>query len=187
MTKKKTISKAATKKPTKSTTKKPAAKQSARKKPVQRTRRKQHPKKSAGLFQKVKQYAPSWRAVAIVSLLIGLTVLWIKDIPQYYFYELTADSGLTVKTIEIAGRRFADKEQVRAALNIMEGESMARFDPKQAHQNLMDVRWVDKVHVQRRWPDSIIVKIRERSPIAIITGAKHKDYLVDRQGRSLGP
>ncbi len=179
------------KKPTKKIVKKPAKaksapKSAARKKPAQRNWRKHPNGKFKLIFGRLKRLMPSWKVLSVLILLIVLVVLWVKEIPQYYFYEYTAENGFVVNNIEISGRKYADKEDVQAALNIVQGEPMARFNPVQAHQNLLDVRWVEKAHVQRRWPDSIIVKLRERRPIAIVTSEKRKDYLVDRQGHSLG-
>ena len=47
--------------------------------------------------------------------------------------------------------------------------------------------WILTARVQEHWPDSVVVEVTERVPVALLSTGPHSSLLVDRTGRVLGP
>jgi cell division protein FtsQ len=90
-------------------------------------------------------------------------------------------SGLSVEQIRVEGRNRADLEEVRAAIGVVQGDSILHFDVAAARSRLEDIDWVEDAKVIRFLPRTIHVVITERRPIAIwqMDGNLH---LVDNSG-----
>lgn len=90
-------------------------------------------------------------------------------------------SGLSVEQIRVEGRNRADLEEVRAAIGIVQGDSILHYDVAAARSRLEDIDWVDDAKVIRFLPRTIHVVITERRPVAIwqMDGNLH---LIDSSG-----
>ena len=92
--------------------------------------------------------------------------------------------GMTVQDITLEGRNLVGKEAVLAALNIRRGDPMLKFDPQLARQRLESIEWVEEAIVERRLPDGIYVKLKERNAVAL--WQRGSDFiLIDQQGRQV--
>lgn len=93
-------------------------------------------------------------------------------------------AGVTVQDITVEGRHLVSKEAVLAALNINRGDALLRFDPQAARARLESIEWVEAAIVERRLPDGIYVKLKERNAVALWQRAS--DFiLIDQQGRQV--
>jgi cell division protein FtsQ len=91
-------------------------------------------------------------------------------------------AGMTVQDISVEGRRLVSKEAVMAALDVHRGDSLLKFDPRAARAKLESIEWVESAIVERRLPDAIYVKLKERAAVAL--WQRDNDFvLIDRQGR----
>lgn len=79
---------------------------------------------------------------------------------------LTQKVGFSVADVTVEGRHYTDRYALYEALGISAGKSVFTFDPEQAHENIMKLPWVESVTVLRSMPDRIIVRLKEREPIA---------------------
>lgn len=75
--------------------------------------------------------------------------------------------GLTIEQVELQGRRNTPIDLVRGALGITQGDPMLGFSPHAARERLETIAWVAHAHVERRLPDTIVVRIEEREPFAL--------------------
>lgn len=113
----------------------------------------------------------AWRQGGAALSLLGTTV---ADLPDF--------AGMTVQDISVEGRHLVSKEAVMAALDVHAGQSMLGFDPRLARQRLESIEWVESAIVERRLPDTIYVKLKERAAVAL--WQRDSDFvLIDRQGR----
>ena len=76
-------------------------------------------------------------------------------------------AGLTVQHIFVTGRGETSKAQVLSTIGLQSGQSILEFDPRAARRRLQDLSWVKTAQVERRLPDTIIVRLKERKALAL--------------------
>ena len=91
-------------------------------------------------------------------------------------------AGLTVQHIFVTGRGETSKAQVLATIGLQSGQSILEFDPRAARRRLQDLSWVKTAQVERRLPDTIIVRLKERKALALWQhNSRHA--LIDMSGK----
>jgi len=93
-------------------------------------------------------------------------------------------AGMTVQDITVEGRSLVSKDAVLAALDIRRGEPLLKFDPQVARARLETIEWVEAAIVERRLPDGIYVKLKERNAVALWQRGS-EFILIDQQGRQV--
>lgn len=99
--------------------------------------------------------------------------------------DVTLWAGFSVREVYVAGRKEATRAQLLDALQTRVGEPILFFDPDGARQRLEDLGWVAEARIERRLPDTILVYLTEREPVAIWQKNK-KFLLVDKGGAIIG-
>lgn len=96
--------------------------------------------------------------------------------------EMTLTSiGFQLDDVVVEGRIRTDKEQILKTASLSRGKSLLSIDLLEIKKNLEEIPWVNAASVERRFPDTLFVRISEREPVAIWQ-SKSKTYLVDREG-----
>ena len=93
----------------------------------------------------------------------------------------TAAIGLRVADIRVEGRETTDRETILDALGARPGTPILAVDPARAKQQLESLPWVRSALIERRLPDTLYVRLVERSPLALWQHAG-KIELIDRTG-----
>lgn len=99
--------------------------------------------------------------------------------------DISIGAGLSVGEVYVAGRKEARREQLLGALAVKVGDPILFFDPAAARKRLLGIGWVADARVERRLPNTVIVTLKERTPIAIWQRDK-RFTLVDRTGNVIG-
>jgi len=94
---------------------------------------------------------------------------------------LGRDHGLAVQEIRVEGREFTPREALLTAIGTVPGDPILDFDPAAARQRLSEIAWVEQAHVERRLPNIIFVRLRERQAFAIWQ-MDGQYAVIDRQG-----
>ncbi len=94
---------------------------------------------------------------------------------------VTANAGFEVENILVEGRHYTEADTLKAILNIEKGYPIFGFDPVQAQKMISKISWVKDVQVERRFPDTIYVDIKERVPMALWQRDKRLS-LIDTEG-----
>jgi cell division protein FtsQ len=76
-------------------------------------------------------------------------------------------AGLRVQEIFVEGRIETPPQHVLAVLEVKRGSPILGFSPAQAKAELERLPWVKDAAVERRLPDTILVRIVERRPLAL--------------------
>lgn len=103
----------------------------------------------------------------------------------------TAGWGFAVRNIMVDGRHHTDVDTLKAMIGVERGDPIFAFDPAKTKANLEKLSWVKKAHVERRLPDTLYIRIEERTPLAL--WQRHgKLALIDADGvvltdHNLGP
>ncbi len=92
--------------------------------------------------------------------------------------------GLTVQHVILEGRRNTPTDMIRAALGVARGDPILDFSPEDARARLETIAWVQRAHVERRLPGTILVRIDERRPFAIWQNGG-RFVIVDREGKTV--
>ncbi|MCK5517799.1 MAG: FtsQ-type POTRA domain-containing protein [Alphaproteobacteria bacterium] len=93
----------------------------------------------------------------------------------------TADAGFKVKDILVIGRAQVPAEELLANLSIRENMPIFGINITKARESLVVLPWVKDVSISRRLPNTIIVELKERVPIALWQYRK-KISMIDQDG-----
>jgi len=93
-------------------------------------------------------------------------------------------AGLMVRHVFVTGRGETTKAQVLAAIKVESGQSILNFDPDEARRRLLALGWVKTARVERRLPDTIVVRLEERKALALWQH-KGRHVLIDRSGGTI--
>ena len=124
-----------------------------------------------------------------VSGIVGRTINGVDNVMN----AIAADAGFGISSVQLSGNSRTPPASILAALGFEPGQSIFKADIHAARERLMQLDWVAKADVSRRYPDSISVNIVERKPFALwqakdglhviensarpITFARAEDYL----------
>ena len=92
-----------------------------------------------------------------------------------------AQLHLTVESVQVIGRQRADGAAILAALGVRRGSPILGIDLDAAKQRLEAVPWVRTASIERLLPDTLLVNITERAPLALWQHGGKFD-LVDQDG-----
>lgn len=96
----------------------------------------------------------------------------------------SASFGLTVEDVLVEGRGETAREDILSALALARGTPLLTIDPEAARTRIEALPWVRNAVVERHLPDTVFVRLTERTPLALW----QKDgqlALVDADGRIL--
>lgn len=79
----------------------------------------------------------------------------------------TASLGLVLADVQVEGRKVTEREEILAALGARPGMPLLAIAPDAAKARLEALPWVHSAAVERRLPDTILVRLAERRPLAL--------------------
>lgn len=115
-------------------------------------------------------------AVAPYALVAGVVV-----VASVAVWVLLGSTLLGVRTINVHGEKTISSEQVARAAAIPVGTPLARLDTASAASRVAALAPVASVEVQRSWPNSVVVTVVERTPVAVVASGKNF-RLLDAKG-----
>ncbi len=145
-------------------------------------------KKDSLLTSYQKQAPSSRRRKLLLSFcLISAMLLFFKSGGFNLFSVLLEDIDyFKITEISVQGTVNSKADEIRAGCGITVGSSLFSIDLQEVtttvkKQNL----WVDQVRISRQWPDTVILRIQEYEPHALIAvgdGAPAQLYYLDKKG-----
>lgn len=120
-----------------------------------------------------------------IAALIGLAV--VTGAAAFVRDEAVAAvgrAGFSVKRIEVVGANRLDRLKVYDVALRQKDRSMAAFDLEEVRRELLADGWVADARVSRRLPDTLVIDLVERSPVAVWQRAGGH-VLIDASGRPL--
>lgn len=79
----------------------------------------------------------------------------------------TAQNGFAIRNILVEGRENIDAQDLKAAIGLSWGDPVFGFDADAVRARIEALSWVRSARVERRLPDTVFVKITERTPLAL--------------------
>lgn len=114
-----------------------------------------------------------WKPVFVLLLVTAVlaAVCWV----------LLGSRLLVVRQIEVTGNELVPRDRLIAAADVRLGQPMARLDTEAVRDRVAAVGPVERARVQRRWPGTVRVVVRERVPVAVVEhGGRFRR--IDRHG-----
>lgn len=96
----------------------------------------------------------------------------------------TAAAGFKVKDILVTGRQQIPAEELLASLSVKRGMPLFSVSIASAERSLSSIPWVKNVRISRRLPDTIVVALDERKPVALWQ-YQRRISLIDAEGAVL--
>jgi len=93
----------------------------------------------------------------------------------------SANAGFVVKDILVTGRKQISAEELLASLSVKQGMPIFGFNIADAEKSLSNISWVQGAVISRRLPDTIVVELQERVPVALWQH-NQKIFLIDKDG-----
>ncbi len=160
------------------------------------TRRKQ--KKKVSIVDRILAWLPvsqhtlqriaTW-TIFVVALGAAYGVAQMFGIPGAVgtaLAEEAGNAGFRVEQIEIRGVKRMDQMTVYAVALEQKSRAMPLVDLNQIRDKLLQYGWVQDAHVSRRLPDTLLIRIVERTPVAVWQNQGTLS-LIDRDGVYLEP
>ncbi|HEX9491092.1 MAG TPA: FtsQ-type POTRA domain-containing protein [Stellaceae bacterium] len=119
-------------------------------------------------------------ATGFVLQRTGVIARGVAAVEQRVF-AWTASCGLAIGNVQVEGRGRASREAVLSAIAVTRGAPLLAVDPAQAKQRLEAVPWIRSASVERRFPDTLHIRLVERQPLAFWQ-RQGKLVLIDRDG-----
>jgi len=115
------------------------------------------------------QRSASWAIVGIVlAALVGVAMLMgLPAMAGQKLSELAANAGFEVEKVEVRGVERMDELPI---YNIALGQvnrSMLSLDLPKVRAEMLNLGWVKDARISRRLPDTLVVDIVERDPVAV--------------------
>jgi cell division protein FtsQ len=93
----------------------------------------------------------------------------------------TATMGFRVNEVMVSGRQQTEREILVKALNVARGAPILAFDIADAKRRVEALPWVRASTIERMLPDTILISIVEREPLALWQ-LDSKLHLIDAEG-----
>lgn len=90
--------------------------------------------------------------------------------------------GFTVQQVILEGRHNTPTDMIRAALGVSRGDPILQVSPEATRARLETIAWIQRAHVERRLPSTLLVRIEERRPFAIWQH-NGRFVIIDREGK----
>jgi len=131
-----------------------------RRNPVPPWRRRSFLLVGAGLIMAVSASAGWWMVASGAAVKAAEAMKWNA-------IATAAESGLRVDEILVVGRRQSSREDLMHALRLTRGAPILAFDPDAARTRVEALDWIAEASVERLMPDTVLLTVREREPLAI--------------------
>ncbi len=131
----------------------------------------------------------AWLGAGIGMLVAagGVAALWLAGIPQMAWFETarsTAEAGFEVRHVTINGLKYTDRLVVHEQAVSGPSNAMLLVGLDDVRARVMALPWVADASVRRELPDTLVVDVTERKPVALWQ-YRHRLALIDVQGRVL--
>jgi cell division protein FtsQ len=103
----------------------------------------------------------------IAALGLMLPAADIAQRAEAWLIDRTAALGLRVADIRVEGRMTTDRKTILAALGAGPGTPILAVDPVRAERRLEALPWISAALIERRLPDTVYVRLVERTPLAL--------------------
>ena len=133
----------------------------------------------------------AWISLSVLGVLIAAIVV-IHRFEQFLIRDPRfalngVEPSVDTATLEVSGAAHANRGKIEAVFNDDSGRSVYLLPMNDRRASLRAVDWVKDASIVRIWPNRVIVRVSERTPVAFITLASSRYALIDEDGVILPP
>lgn len=148
--------------------------------------------------QPLKRVVPLWRqrgtlaALAVVVMAgLGSGGVWMwnngmisraAEQVKWNLIAFSGEMGFTVEDVLVVGRSQTTRQELLNAVRLARGAPILAYDLEKARQRVEILPWIDSVSVERMLPDTILLSVVERQPLALWQ-SKGRFELIDQKGK----
>lgn len=154
----------------------------------QQQRKKVQPRPRVVPLWRSRRAMSAWAALLVTALAGSGWLAWTAGVPQRAAADAvdamvaaSARMGFVVRDVFVVGRGETPKRTLLDALAVQRGAPILAVDLEAARQRLQALPWVRQASVRRVLPDTLVVEIVERRPLALWQHDK-KFALIDEEG-----
>jgi cell division protein FtsQ len=132
------------------------------------------PRRRVGTWWRNKTVLIGVATVFIIGSGAGGTWLWqsgwigkTADSAKWELIAASANIGLKVNEVLVTGRDETSRKRLLDAVRLVRGAPILAFDPSEVRERVEALPWIKKATVQRLLPDTVVVRIIERQPLAL--------------------
>lgn len=103
------------------------------------------------------------------------------------FTQAKAHGLLQVRHIAFEGQARIPEGELMARLGLPDGIDLPDVDLSAVAGAVLSHPWIERVTVRRDYPDSLRIRVWERTPVAVVRATGGADVMVDAEGVILGP
>jgi cell division protein FtsQ len=125
---------------------------------------------------RLQRAALLWGPVGILAVAIVAGGWWLTASgrtarlaleAEHQLIEAARSANLTLRKIQVEGRRETPTEAILAAVQVVNGDPILAAEPAVIKRRLERLAWVKSASVERRLPDTLYLRIEEQQPMAI--------------------
>ncbi|NOZ68494.1 MAG: FtsQ-type POTRA domain-containing protein [Deferribacteres bacterium] len=110
----------------------------------------------------------------LIVILVSAAVMGVKFLAQQF----------RVREIVVYGNYQLGREDIVGRINVKKGDSLLSVNLEDIDRRLRQSAWIREVSLKKRFPDTLMIKIEEAVPKALLR-IKKRLYLIDGEGRIL--
>lgn len=122
-----------------------------------------------------------------VAILVAVSLAFrLPAIAGTAMAETIGDAGFTMKRVEIKGAERVSRLDIYNVAFDQPSMALPLVDLEATRERLLQFGWVKEARISRRWPDTLVVDVVERRPVAIWQNNRQLN-LIDGEGVVLEP
>ena len=122
-----------------------------------------------------------------VAILVAVSLAFrLPAIAGTAMAETIGDAGFTMKRVEIKGAERVSRLDIYNVAFDQPSMALPLVDLEATRERLLQFGWVKEARISRRWPDTLVVDVVERQPVAIWQNNRQLN-LIDGEGVELEP
>ncbi len=122
-----------------------------------------------------------------VAILVAVSLAFrLPAIAGTAMAETIGDAGFTMKRVEIKGAERVSRLDIYNVAFDQPSMALPLVDLEATRERLLQFGWVKEARISRRWPDTLVVDVVERQPVAIWQNNRQLN-LIDGEGVVLEP
>jgi cell division protein FtsQ len=122
--------------------------------------------------------------VVAVGVVVAADVAGLPVMAQAKFSDAAASAGFEVHRVEVRGVKQLNELKVYERALAQRNRSMPEVDIQGLRQQLLELSWVDDARVSRQLPDTLVIDVVERKPVAVLR-KPDAFVLIDAEGHEL--
>lgn len=127
------------------------------------------------------------QAQRVVRVVRGVVLAAAIFGAAFWTYRHTqSDARFAVKTIEVAGAVHTSRADLDAVTEAYVGLNLFKIDIAGVQKDLRTLPWVSRVDIEKKLPDTLRIRIAERTPVALAREGSAFKY-VDENGVAFAP